>query len=155
MSKLAINHSESIRINSKLPVGFRGFTFVELMIAVTVLGILATIAIPHYRNYIVHACRTDAMISLEKVANEQSQYYFDFNSYANSISLLPVDSTSFEEHYTLTTGRIGGNSHTFIATAKPSESGDCLPDNDIEYRVSHNGLRERKENSGIWIPNWE
>jgi type IV pilus assembly protein PilE len=42
----------------------RGFTLVELLITVVVLGIISAIAIPSYRNYIIHSRRSDAVKAL-------------------------------------------------------------------------------------------
>ena len=46
----------------------RGFTFIELIIAVTILAILAAIAVPSYRNYILRSNRSEAIANLSQMA---------------------------------------------------------------------------------------
>ena len=132
-----------------------GFTLVELMVVLSVLGILTILAVPTYREFVMQGCRTDAMISLERIANEQEQFYFDNNSYASAIGLLPVQSTSPERYYQLSTQRPSGN-NTYTVTAQPLGTSDCLPADDIRYRVNHTGNREKSLDQGAtWVDNWE
>jgi type IV pilus assembly protein PilE len=59
----------------------RGFTLVELMIVVAILGILAAIAIPTYRNYVSSAKRSEAKANLETLRLLEEQYFADQRTY--------------------------------------------------------------------------
>jgi type IV pilus assembly protein PilE len=59
----------------------RGFTLIELMVAVVVLGILAAIALPSYQKYILRAHRVDGIALLNEAAARQERHYAQNNSY--------------------------------------------------------------------------
>ncbi|MGO4304474.1 type IV pilin protein [Cupriavidus sp. RAF12] len=65
-----------------------GFTLVELMITVAILGILAAIAIPAYTRYIVRANRTAAESFLLEVASMQERFLVDTRAYATTLPAL-------------------------------------------------------------------
>ncbi len=137
------------------PKSICGFTLIELAIVVTIMGILGTIALASYRDYVEEGCRTDAKSALETVVNKQEHFYFDFNQYAGSITSLPIQATDPEGHYTLSTTWILGDSNSFSAVAVQSAGQDCLPDNDIQYRINHTGFRQHKVFGGTWDSYWE
>lgn len=66
----------------------RGFTLIELMITVVIIGILAAVAYPSYTQYIVRANRSAAQSFMFAVANKQEQYMLDARSYASSLTAL-------------------------------------------------------------------
>jgi type IV pilus assembly protein PilE len=59
----------------------RGFTLVEVMIVVTMLGIVTAIAIPSYADYTRKAARADAQMVLLQAANDLERIYLQCNSY--------------------------------------------------------------------------
>lgn len=62
-----------------------GFTLVELMIVVVIIGILAAIAYPAYFRYVVRANRVEAQTELVKAQQMLERHYTAFGSYADAV----------------------------------------------------------------------
>jgi len=62
----------------------RGFTLIELMIAVVVIGILAAIAVPNYQEYMTRSKRTEGMALLQEMAARQERFYAQNNRYVTT-----------------------------------------------------------------------
>lgn len=60
----------------------KGFTLLELLIVVLIIGILATISMPYYRKTIETSKATDALSLLNMIANANKMYQLDNNSYS-------------------------------------------------------------------------
>jgi prepilin-type N-terminal cleavage/methylation domain-containing protein len=67
-----------------------GFTLIELMIVVAIIGILASVAIPRYQNHIVKARQAEATQTLGAVYTNQLQYYSVNNTYGNSEAAIEL-----------------------------------------------------------------
>ena len=61
-----------------------GFTLVELLIVVAIIGILATVAIPSFQNYQLTAKRAEAYSNLASLGKAQKGYYAEFNDFVAS-----------------------------------------------------------------------
>ena len=65
----------------------KGFTLIELMIVVVIIGILASIAMPMYTQYIVRANRSAAQSQMLDIANREQQFLLADRVYADSLAL--------------------------------------------------------------------
>lgn len=94
----------------------KGFTIIELLIVVAILGILATIALPNYTQYMLETRRSDAHASLLRMADLEERYYLQNNAYTNDESLVG-GVNSAEQHYTLEVTAVSASGFTLTATA--------------------------------------
>jgi type IV pilus assembly protein PilE len=68
--------------------GTAGFTLIELMVTVAIVGILATIAATSYQSQVMRSRRTDARTALLDLAGREEKLFSTTNVYSNSPSVL-------------------------------------------------------------------
>ena len=66
----------------------KGFTLIEMMIVVAIIGILASIALPNYTKYVLQSRRTIAINAILDLAGKQARYYTIGNTYTGSLLTL-------------------------------------------------------------------
>jgi type IV pilus assembly protein PilE len=72
----------------------RGFTVIELLAVVAIIGILSAIAIPGYGKYVVKGNRTAAQAYMMDLAHAEAQYFADSRSYTATVATLGVPAPS-------------------------------------------------------------
>ena len=124
----------------------RGFSLVELLIAVVIVGILAVIAMPSYTNYMVRSSRTAAQTELLELASVQEKIYLNSSAYTTSVTadyngtsaggLGRASGQTNDGKYDLA---ISGTAQTYTLTAAPVADGTQVSDGSISIR--ENGQR--------------
>lgn len=77
------------------PTKQRGFTLIELMIVVVIIGILAAIGYPSYRNYVLRSNRTEGYAALTDAATRQERFFSNNNSYTADMTNLNFDANPY------------------------------------------------------------
>ena len=93
--------------------GVKGFTLIEVMIVVAIIGILSAIGYPNYQNYVTETRRADGQLALMNAAQAIERCKATAFTYANCV--LPANlQTSEEGHYALA---VATTRSTFVLTA--------------------------------------
>lgn len=95
-----------------------GFTLIELMITVAIIGILAAIALPSYTSYIARGKITDAVAVLGDYRVRMEQYYQDNRNYGTAgVNVACPVTTATSKYATYTCTIVGTPSTSYTATA--------------------------------------
>jgi type IV pilus assembly protein PilA len=87
----------------------KGFTLIELMIVIAIIGILAAIAIPQFSAYRVRSYNSAAQADLRNLATAEEAYYVDFSKYTNTPANLEGSDYGFQQSGDVTVGGSGDN----------------------------------------------
>lgn len=120
-----------------------GFTLIELMIAVAIIGILASIAIPSYQGYVERAKRSDAHAGLMETAGILERCYTSYYDYNDSkCSINDGDKVeSPDKNYTITVTS-GSSSYSLLASLEPNKGSDgCDNNGDKDIWLKSDGTR--------------
>jgi len=73
----------------------RGITLMELMVVVVIIGILAALSYPNYREFVARAKRTEARAALLKIATNQEKYYLQNNTFTLDLTDLGFNANPY------------------------------------------------------------
>ncbi|KRG41270.1 pilus assembly protein PilE [Stenotrophomonas pictorum JCM 9942] len=94
----------------------KGFTLIELMVVVAVLGILAAIALPSYTQHMVKARRVAGATCLMEMAQFMERHYTTNMSYTDAVLPNTACIQEVSDHYVIRAPAIAATSYTLTAT---------------------------------------
>jgi type IV pilus assembly protein PilE len=104
-----------------------GFTLIEVMITVAIVGIIAAIALPSYREQVLRGNRTQGQSLLVEAAARQERFYAQNNAYVTANASkgdLKVNEGSYVDLYVLSVSAVAGDGgYTLTATQQFDDAG--------------------------------
>src|SRR4051812_37399383 len=98
-----------------------GFTLVELMVVVAIIGILAAVAIPNYQQYQARARQSEAKIALSSTYTAEKGFAAEHGSYSACLAFIGYQPETTRTYYSVGYAAAGGG-----ATCGPLGASTCL-----------------------------
>ena len=140
-------------MSSKRAAGSGGFSLIELMVAVTIVGVLAAIAIPSYSSYVLRAHRSEGLQALTQYRQTLERCYSQNFTYVGcpitiagvATTVCPGPTTTEHGYYTMSCPASSANTFTLQAQTAGVQIKDTGCDKLI---VSNNGTQTAQDSGG-------
>jgi len=120
----------------------RGFTLIELMITVVIIGILSAIAVPAYRSYVQRSKRSEATSALLRIQAAEEKFFLQNNAYSANLAGVPpaglgmVTVTESGNYNLALAVAAGGFTATATTTSTQADDSKCRT-----FTINQNGVR--------------
>ena len=135
----------------------RGFTLIELMITLAVIGILAAIAYPSYQSAVRKSHRNDGTSALLEAAQRLEIHRDRTAAYTNNPAEANILTTSTEGFYNnlqILNGPCGDTLNCYTLEIEPTSLRNQNKDTITAFRLHSTGVKERLE-FGQWETGWK
>ncbi len=92
----------------------KGFTLIELMIVIAIIGILAAIAIPQFSAYRARSYNAAAMSDVRNMMTAQEAYFVDFDTYADGVASVVFSNYGYVPSAGVVAGPITGTGSSYV-----------------------------------------
>ena len=97
----------------------KGFTLIELMITVAIVGILSSIAVPAYKDYVLRAKLTEGISALSSMRVKMEQFFQDNRTYAGACTagtIAPIPTNL--KNFAVSCSNLGSDTYTITAAGE-------------------------------------
>ena len=129
----------------------QGFTLIELMIVVAIIGILAAIAIPQYQNYVARSQMSEALSLTDGLKTDVVSYYAENGSCPSNGDGAIGTATQYSGSY-VSQVAVGGTAPacTITATMATSDISSGISGATLELKMTDNSGEDGSAGSASW-----